>query len=317
MKLGWLHHCYTYALISCLVIALAPWGVGAAPQVTVTSRVCVQNAAPPVITQPANGSRTGHQVITVAGTGAPTEQLRVTRNGSDAGSTTVGGDGRWSLPVTLVVGSNTLVASGCYESAPVTVTWQPGLSDPQPPDSPAPPVGAPPPPPSEPVPPAPGTPSQPPPPPSSGESPQISSPDSQLAGRAGRETGLNFTLRGDSPFDYVIDWGDGTSTRDRVQSPSEIKVFHTYDKAGRFLIKLTVTDAKGRVAVFQFVATIDGDNAAPGVTQPPDKGFPWAWVVKISLVWLILLLWLLLHRRHKDKDGPCHHHLMRPLFRSG
>lgn len=93
--------------------------------------ITVEQAAPatPVIDQPANASTTRTANITVAGQAQAGVSVQVLLNGQPAGvSQSVGADGRFTAPVTLVAGSNVIQATASNAhgtsalSAPVQVT---------------------------------------------------------------------------------------------------------------------------------------------------------------------------------------------------
>lgn len=83
----------------------------------------------PVITSPAeSGELTNEPAFTVEGTASPTTDIRLDSNGEEAGTVTVGDDGKFSFDVTLEEGDNTFTATSLLggkvtgTSAPVTIT---------------------------------------------------------------------------------------------------------------------------------------------------------------------------------------------------
>ncbi|EMR07349.1 Bacillopeptidase F precursor [Bhargavaea cecembensis DSE10] len=84
--------------------------------------------ATPAITSHTDGELTNVADITIEGTASATTEIRLDNNGEEAGTVTVGDDGKFSFDLTLAEGDNTFTATSILDgretgvSAPVTVT---------------------------------------------------------------------------------------------------------------------------------------------------------------------------------------------------
>jgi hypothetical protein len=69
---------------------------------------------------------------------------------------------------------------------------------------------------------------------------------------------------GVSPYAVNIDWGDGQNSVFSRQDTSRFNVDHTYEKAGYYTVKITVSDKNGETAALEFVILVSGQD-----TQSP------------------------------------------------
>jgi PKD repeat protein len=85
----------------------------------------------------------------------------------------------------------------------------------------------------------------PPPPPPPNRPPSVNAgPDDRVLLGLGYRLNASFTDPDNGPWDYTVEWGDGTSTSGRTPSPGSISPSHTFI-LGRFTIRVTVTDSQG------------------------------------------------------------------------
>ncbi|MEX2209406.1 MAG: hypothetical protein WD603_03760 [Patescibacteria group bacterium] len=290
-----------------LAVALlaAPLTASGQATVTVSGTVCHPDPATPVITAPTDGSTVGTNVIRVSGTATPNEVIRLLRNNADAGSTATDGSGQWSMLITLVSGSNTLVAKGCFTSSPVTVIF-----DPPPGPGPAPGPGPGPiPAPGQPAPvfPSPVGPGEaaPAPDPVRDLFLSVSGPSSRSV-KVGEAVRFRLTVYGGrGAYQLRVDWGDGTIEELTVGRDGRVTLVHRYDEAGRFAPVVTVTDADGRRALMWFA--VDVREAAGGPTpapaEQPDEGVEWWELLPLFLAFLLLLAMVYRRRRHTEQAG--------------
>lgn len=274
----------------------------------------------PVITSPAGGETYTSSSLSVKGTCEAGLVVSLQRNGSAAGSVVCDSTGSFSLLLTLVSGSNSLVAydlDGLNQSSPasntVTVTYAP-----PPPPSPTPiPTPAPSLAPS-PIPPSSSAPTSPVPQPTVKPGPTTPKPASgqiqptflitsdQIyypASSVGQAVMVRLTLSGGhEPYEIKLDWGDGTkqtlnSTADRLN------LSHSYAKPGSFQLVVRGSDTMGQRAVLSVAVIVAGSSAAPLTTNRREDGgvLAIAWPAMILTLLIIASFWL--GEKHKRKQG--------------
>lgn len=232
----------------------------------------------PVITSPSPEQIFYDAVITAGGSCTSGYLVKMFVNNLEAGATTCGPDQRFSLSISLVPGSNQLIAQQFNyaeqtgpESTPVTVELRPR---PQPT-------------------PSPGKPAAPNPPPSPGEA-VILVPDKLFQGiLINEQASWNIEIVGGSaPFKVEWNWADGD--KDLISYPDRSLNFkHTYLKAGEYRIFIRITDARGRVAAMQLVAIVRDMSVAQTVdTRPLDGNLSIAWPILIVTLMFYLSFWL-------------------------
>jgi hypothetical protein len=259
-----------------LVVALvvAPGISQAAPppisgSVTVNASVCDPAAVTPSISSPVSGTAFNRPVITVSGTSTPDQPVAVYRNGTLAGTAAADAIGAFAVPITLVKGSNVLVAHNCTDSAPVTVSYvPPPVPPPAPPPSPVPPVpnhGTAPPAPVaiviNPVPAGPGA--------GSTDSFYLQSPAGIIEGLPGQLVEIPFVITGGTaPFRITATTGDGGSITITATDRGLI-LKHSFNAAGRYVVTIEITDASGNRAFLQVIVQVNPEAVA-GATTPAD-----------------------------------------------
>jgi len=244
----------------------------------------------PVITAPVNGATVTSRQITVSGACSGSYTIVLTDGAVVGGSTFCNHDGTFGLVISLDPGTNALAAhyvdalnqSG-PPSATVVVTYRP-----IPPGTPlAALTGAK-------VTPAPirG--------PSVGANLlTVTAPYRFEAIQPGDSFTLTGTITGGTmPYALEIDWGDGTQTLLSRPNAGSFSMAHTYNKPGRYLIKLNVSDITSATAFFQTTITVNGPAAAapalpavPPVVVPPYL-LMIAWPVFLITCLVAISFWL-------------------------
>lgn len=325
------------SLIGALALLLIPaqaWmaapDVGPLP-VTVTAKVCEGAAAPAIIAPPDN-TTTLIASTSIVGTANADEVITVYRNGLTAGSTTTDSTGNWTLTITLVAGTNLIVAENCIGQAGITITYNAPLPPPPPtptppppaPPSPPPPTAAPPVPPATPLPTAPI--SRPPagqlPPPTGrpippglagpiaslppGRTPAVSPNDfilttrqSVLSALRGETVLIYFSLHnGAGPYNLEADWGDGATERQLIRTAGDITLGHRYRHGGRYNVKMKLTDRQGLVSIMSYVVKVEGPGS-PLIPQGTRDSSTLLWLLlgEGLLLLLIFVLWEYYHQR--------------------
>lgn len=234
----------------------------------------------PVITVPANGTVFTTRQITVSGSCSGNYTVVVTSNGAVRGSSFCDHDGTFSMVISLDVGANALAAhyvdnlnqSG-PSSATVNVTYRPVAS-------------------TTPIATAHG-------------SKVIPAPSSGSSAASGAELtitapyrfdsiqpGDSFNLNGDveggaGPYAVEIDWGDGTQTLISRTNAGPFTLAHTHTKAGRYIIRLSVSDITNATAFFQTTLTVSGSTAAaPAQPAGPPIVVP---AYQLMIIWPLFL----------------------------
>lgn len=318
------------ALIGALGLLLLPLQSVAAPPdvgplpVTVTAKVC-DGATPPTILAPPDNTTTLVASTTLVGTGNADETITVYRNGLIAGSATTDATGNWTINITLVGGTNLIVAENCVGQAGITITYNAPIV-PTPPPSPAPPPTQPtpaaPPPTTAPLAPLPKPPAGQLPPPSGrptppglsgpiaslppGRPPTVSPNDfilttsqSVLSALAGETVLLYFSVHnGGGPYNMQIDWGDGSSEGQLIREAGDVTLGHRYRHGGTYNVKLRLTDRYGRVSTMSYVVKVEGPNS-PLVPQGTRQSSTLLWLLlgEGLMLLLIFVLWEYYHQR--------------------
>lgn len=283
-----------------VALAIPSGGAALAPierSFTVTGRVCVPDAEVPVIRDPASGSVSRTAEIVVRGTAGPDRPVSLYRNGLSAGSTVAGADGRWSLPVTLVRGSNALfsqTAESCTSSGVVTVTHQPGPGSPTPTGEPlspgvdlpiVPPAGSPP-----------GAVLPLPP-----DAFYLTTQATVVSVEVGDPVTLTGRIHGGrSPYAIRAELDDGETARQEEQSDA-FTVSHTYRRPGNYRPLVRVSDAQGRRAAIAYGVVVTGQPAASRPTH--DRGgLLRVLLLELLLTLLVFAAWEYHHQRQLRRE---------------
>lgn len=246
---------------------------------------------PAVITSPVDGYVTSFASLNISGTCeyiAPGTVVVVIRNASVAGSSACSIGGTFSVVIALSGGANQLVARTAnlnllYGPDSATIMVQYNIP-------PAPPVPEPT---TEPL--APENPEA--------INPALAAPSDLVITsntpfyiiEEAKKT-VSITLQvdgGETPYDLVINWGDGTVETRRIESGGTYTFTYEYSKPGVYRASATVTDVKGTSRQYSFTVTSpiinNGETPAgtqTGVTIVKQSGWRWwYWVV-----WIIPLL---------------------------
>lgn len=126
------------------------------------------------------------------------------------------------------------------------------------------------------------------------------------------EVAWKFSIKGGTlPYIVSIDWGDGTVETFDVPTRSERTYTHIYKKLGTYIIKVKVTDAKGRESHFTTVATTQSYRSEMSglaldsrfEATPPIVAFMQQYMFQIYIAAFsaLLFLWYLEHARHFHK----------------
>lgn len=225
---------------------------------------------PAVILQPVAGTTFTTEQTTVSGVceiTTPSQLVIINRNGAFAGSGACSAIGEFSIEITLVPGGNLLVArirnvtndfgpnsqtvqvsyAPPYEGQPVDegddddVTESPG--SPSQGTSGAPSGGAA--------------------PPASSSSLKLSTEDEVVIFRTNGEVVITILIEeGASPYDLLVNWGDGISERYNFDSPGKKQLRHTYSSSGDKSIRIAVTDELGRTVYLTLGAVASNQQSS-------------------------------------------------------
>ena len=254
------------------------------------------------ITAPITGSNINNAIVQVSGTCPVGLTVELYRNGGFAGSTYCDSSGVFLVSITVIEGSNTLVARdadglGQYgpDSNSVLVTYQ----IPQTPPTPAPTST-----------PAPTTPPKPNPLLSTGprrnSTPQPSSTpiitpftiDTDQHYFQGINPGdnINWQLKiigGTPAFDIIWSWGDGSSDKITTSDRQSTSPSHNYKNPGYYKVTVTATDNFGRKSLIQLLVIVNGTGGITSTTSPHDYGLliP-IWPVLAGMLLLTISFWL-------------------------
>ena len=102
---------------------------------------------------------------------------------------------------------------------------------------------------------------------------------------------------GIKPYDYLIQWGDGT--QDTIQSSHDsVKAAHIYLQPGNYRGSVRITDASGKTATNSF----DVNVRSASDTGKEGHSFPWPWLLLITLPVIIAAGWWVLARRRRSDE---------------
>ncbi len=231
-------------------------------------------AKPAVITSPSSGQSFTTNPVTVEGTCPSKSLVKIFTNGILVGSILCDANGRFKIPVDLVIGTNSLTA------LPYNALDQEG------PTSPA--VGV--------------TLNQPPGGPGFSTELVIQSENYYRGSVPGEEVVWPIELvGGQAPYAVSIDWGDGTSDVVTRLAPGSFTVKHTYNQVGGYLgsfpLIIRASDAAGHTAYLQLTTIVNSAKAGPTKSAGETAGgllkmFPFVWPLWVLLLLMILSFWL-------------------------
>ena len=270
-----------------------------------TLSLTVLGPAPTVgasINSPTTGASVSNPLLQVSG-GCPVGlAVELYRNGGFAGSTYCDASGAYIITLTLVEGSNTLIARdvdglGQYgpDSNNVTVTYTVPPPSPSPSPTPSPSM----------------SPSK---SPSAVAGPRRSTPqktnipvatnvqpftiDTDQHYYQGVNPGDNVTwhlkiIGGTPPFEVLWSWGDGTSDKISTTDRQSSSTAHQYKSPGFYKVTVTVTDQSGRKSLIQLLVVVNGAGSFATTTSPHEFGnlFP-IWPVLAGTMLLTISFWL-------------------------
>jgi hypothetical protein len=219
--------------------------------------------------------------------------VEIWRNGTFAGSTICDINGLYSVLVTLVPGSNALVARdrdalGQYgpDSAVTTVTFTPPAPTPTPTPSPAPTPAATPAPPPAATPQPTSTPTA---TPAPGAAPLLLQTDRHNYQGANPDEAVEWLVKvsgGRTPYSITWSWGDNHTDSLTVGAAGSFQQTHQYSQSGVYQIVIRVKDAAGREAALQLVAVVGG-TASPATIgssdQPGNLIFVWPLIILLAI----------------------------------
>jgi hypothetical protein len=229
---------------------------------------------PAVISSPTSGQTFATNPVTVIGTCPAKALIKIFTNGVLVGSVLCGPDGKFTLPVDLVIGHNDLTA------LPYNALDQVGPSSPtvsvtlnQPPGG-------------------------------FGYSTELILQSENYY--RGTEPGQAVVwpieiVGGQAPYAVNVDWGDGTSDLITRLAPGPFTVTHTYEKSGNgylgsFPLIIRSSDAVGHTAYLQLTTLVNAAGAAnnsPVAAAITGAGKFWLiWPLWIVLALMILCFWL-------------------------
>ena len=285
------HHETSYGLLGLVLVAVGAllWGASFSAdaatngggQYTVQAVVSAPRPTKaPVITSPNSGQTFQTNPIKVDGTCTPRTMIKIFKNGILAGSILCGADGRFSIPIDLVIGRNDLTATAYNaldqpgpESAPVTVSLT------------LPPGGF-------------------------GFSSEliIQSTSYYRGAQPGEEIVWPIELvGGQAPYAVNVDWGDGSSDLITRLTPGPFTVKHTYRKTGTgylgsFPLIIRATDSASHTAFLQLTTIINSPTGTTTGAKPAVaiSSIMLTWPLWIALILIVLAFWLG-ERREKSK----------------
>ena len=225
---------------------------------------------PAIITSPTNGQSFGTNPVTVEGTCPASSLVKIFTNRILVGSIFCDANGRFRLPVDLVIGQNELTAlpfNTLDQEGPVSPTVTVTLNQP--------PGGL-------------------------GFSTELhlQSQNYYRGSMPGQEVVWPIELiGGQAPYAVSIDWGDGTSDVVSRLAPGVFTVKHTYQKVGGYLgsypLIIRAADAAGHTAYLQLTTIVN--DAKGGTANGIVAGGPTGSSAISTLKWLIVWpLWVIL-----------------------
>lgn len=225
---------------------------------------------PAIITSPTNGQTFNTNPVTVEGTCPAGALIKVFTNGILVGSVLCGSNGRFSVPVDLVIGRNDLTAlpfNALDEQGPTSPTVTVTLNQP---------------------------------PGGFGFSTELILQSESYY--RGTEPGIEVVwpieiIGGQAPYAVSVDWGDGTSDVFTRLAPGKFTVKHTYKKTGTgylnsFPLIIRATDAVGHTAYLQLV-TIVNDPTGATATGSGNNNQPLNRLLVIWPIWIVILLMII------------------------
>lgn len=278
------HHETSYALLGFLVLVTAvisavvsfPADAALTSSGTYTVRAVVPGprpTQPAIITSPSNGQTFSVNPVPVSGTCPKGTLIKIFKNGVLAGSILCSADGRFSIPIDLLIGSNALTAiafntndQGGPESPAVNVTLTA-------------PVG------------------------NFGFSSELllQSTSYYRGVLPGQKVVWPIIIIGGlPPYAVNFEWGDGKSDLITRLSSGPFSLEHVYDKVGGYLgsypLIIRATDSSGRTAYLQLTTIVNDPTAATGSGTKKSGFSPSSimviWPLIIVLVLLVLSFWL-------------------------
>lgn len=102
-----------------------------------------------------------------------------------------------------------------------------------------------------------------------------------------------FIKNGRPPYKVIINWGEAKTTGDSTQNQTEVKIKHTYAKAGRYTGWIEVQDIDNRAGRVYFTVNVTSRT----------NFIPWILIVILLSLILIYVIWRLVRRKSKPKDG--------------
>lgn len=229
---------------------------------------------PATITSPANGQAFSVNPVTVEGTCPEKSLVKIFTNGILVGSIFCGANGRFSIPVDLVIGHNDLTAlsyNALDQAGPTSPTV--GVTLNQPPGG-------------------------------FGYSTElvIQSENYYRGSQPGEEIVWPVELvGGQAPYAVSVDWGDGTSDLITRLAPGAFTVKHVYQRTGGYLgsfpLIIRATDAVGHTAYLQLTTLVNSGKAGAAgvvVSTPAQftSMFPYIWPLWALLLFMIVSFWL-------------------------
>lgn len=115
----------------------------------------------------------------------------------------------------------------------------------------------------------------------------LSSTFGRRAANPGTELTWPLLLSGGSgPYAFSIDWGDGTPNQLKSQAVAgEVRIAHTYKKAGVFKVVVRATDANGVTVFIQLVAVANGEIKVTETSASPTKV-----VTVVQVLWIPMVI---------------------------
>lgn len=227
---------------------------------------------PAIITSPTSGQTFATNPVTVTGTCPEKSLVKIFTNGVMVGSILCGQNGRFTIPVDLVIGANSLTAlpyNALDEEGPSSPAVNVTLT--QPPGGP-------------------------------GFSTELILQSENYY--RGTQPGVKITwpitiVGGQAPYAVSVDWGDGTSDLITRLAPGSFTVEHTYQKQGTgylgsYPLIIRSTDAAGHTAYLQLTTIVNSAGAgatATGSGKNDQSFFTRYWF--IWPFWIVLLLMII------------------------
>ena len=245
-------YCTSYAILFFIlvfassIVLFASYSAKADQQTSTIQLSGVVNGKPPEIpakiTSPANGSHFTISQIEISGTCLQDNYVEIYRKDVFAGMTTCSVEGTYKISITLVPGSNTIVARtrdslGQYgpNSEPVTYYLDQGVGAAQN---------------------------------STNSATELMKPlliytdPVQKGLLVGQSLKINYEIDGsEPPYSIAIDWGDGTPlTLEKYDKEGDYSASHTYKAPGQITIRISGIGSKGGRATIQTIIVVHSSN---------------------------------------------------------